>query len=87
MLVLGLKIGGALLALGVGVWLGRPGRYTQTVDDIAQIMASGGARRRKVKRRFTPLAWMQRNISARSSRNMRSGRSGSGFRLESPKDR
>ena len=87
MLELTLKIGGVLLALGVGVWLGMPGRYTQSVDDIDQVMASGGARRRKVKRRFTPLAWLQRSISARSPRNIRSGRRGSGFRLDSPDDR
>ncbi len=87
MLELTLKIGGVLIALGVGVWLGMPGRYTQSLDDIDQVMDSGGARRRKVKRRFTPLAWLQRSISARSARNIRSGRRASGFSLESPEDR
>ncbi len=88
MLGLSLKIGGALLALALGIWMGMPGRYTQSIDDIEQVMASGGARRRKVKRRFTPLAWLQRNLSARGPRDVQSerGRSG-GFRLESPEDR
>ena len=87
MLGLSLKIAGALLALALGVWLGMPGRYTQSVDDIEQVMASGGGRRRKVKRRFTPLAWLQRNPSASRARGRKSerGRSG-GFRLESPED-
>ncbi len=88
MLGLALKIGGALLALALGLWLGMPGRYTQSIDDIGKVMASGGARRRKVRRSFTPLAWLQRNLSARGARHRDSerGRSG-GFRLESPEDR
>jgi len=89
MLGLSLKIGGALLALALGIWLGMPGRYTQSVDDIEQVMASGGARRRKVKRSFTPLAWLQRSPFARGMRDRKiereRGRSG-GFRLESPED-
>jgi len=85
MLGLSLKIGGALLALALGIWMGMPGRYTQSIDDIEQIMASGGARHRKVKRRFTPLAWLQRNPTARGARDRKSEQSGSGgFRLESP---
>ncbi len=82
MLGLTLKISLALLALGVGVYLGMPGRYTQTPEDIGRVMDQGGARRRKVKRVFTPLAWIQRRASARSSRPTRKG-----FRLESPDDR
>lgn len=75
--------------LGVGIWLGMPGRYTQSVDDIEQIMESGGRRRRKTKRVFTPLAWMQRKISSTSSpsRDRRKGRGRSGFKLESPEER
>ena len=84
MLGMTLKIGGALLALAIGVWLGLPGRYTQTADDIEQVMARGGGRRRKVKVRFTPLAWLQRKASARGAR---SGSARSGFKLESPDER
>ncbi len=46
-------------------------------------MERGGGKRRKVKRVFTPLAWVQRQASARSSRS----RGRSGFRMESPDDR
>jgi hypothetical protein len=78
-----LKVVGAILALGVGIWLGMPGRYTQSADEIEQVMTSGGGRRRKVKRRFTPLAWVQRKASPRGDH----GRTRPGFRIESPDDR
>ena len=87
MLGLIIKIVLALAALSVGVWLGLPGRYTQTPDDIERIMEQGGARRRKVKRVFTPLAWIQRQASARSSRRQGRGRATSRFKLESPDER
>jgi hypothetical protein len=81
----------ALVGLAVGVWLGMPGRYTQTPDEIEKIMESGGTRRRKTRRVFTPLAWMQRRASAKSgpSRDRRRarGRRRSGFSLESPDER
>ena len=85
MLGLTIKIGLALLALLYGVYLGLPGRYTQSVEEIDQIMERGGGRRRRVKQRFTPLAWLQRRASARRASSRRSGRGG--FRLESPEDR
>jgi hypothetical protein len=78
-----LKIGLAVLALLAGIWMGLPGRYTQTPEDIDAIMESGGSRRRKVRRVFTPLAWMQRKVSARTERRPRRR----GFTLESPEDR
>lgn len=81
MLGLLLKILVALAALAMGVWMGLPGRYTQSADDIEEVMASGQGRRRKVKRTFTPLAWLQRKASASGSRDRR------GFKLESPDDR
>ncbi len=80
----------ALVGLGLGIWLGMPGRYTQSVDDIEKVMDAGGGRRKKVKRVFTPMAWMQRNVSSKStpSRGRRSARGrGSGFKLESPEER
>ncbi len=82
-----LMVLGGVVALGFGVWVGMPGRYTQTPDDIDSIMLSGVGRRRKTKPRFTPLAWMQRSISVRGSRGFRKGRRGSGFRVERPDDR
>ena len=77
-----LMVLGALAALALGIWLGLPGRYSQTHEEIDQIMEAGGGRRRRTKRVFTPLAWMQRRADARSS-----ARRGSGFKLESPDDR
>lgn len=78
----------AVVSLAIGIWLGMPARYSQTPDDIAQIMESGEIRRRKPRRRFTPLAWLQRKASAKSgpSRQRRSGRGRSGFKLEAPED-
>lgn len=78
---------GALLALGLGVWLGMPGRYTQSVDDIEKVMDAGGARRRKAKKMFSPVAWMQRKAVPRGSIDLRKGRGGSGFRIDKPEDR
>lgn len=80
-----IKVALAVGALAWGVWLGLPGRYRQTADDIEQVMDRGGGRQRKVRRRFTPLAWMQRNLSARSGGGQQRGRSG--FKLESPDER
>jgi hypothetical protein len=76
-----LKIGGALVALVWGVWMGLPGRYTQSVEEIEKVMEAGGGRRRTVKRVFTPLSWVTRNADSGSRRGARR------FRLQSPKDR
>ena len=78
-----------VLGLGIGIWLGMPGRYTQTPDEIERIMESGSRRRRKAKRIFTPLAWMQRQISTSGPSADRRKKRGSrsGFKLESPEDR
>jgi hypothetical protein len=75
-----LKIVGAVLALAVGIWLGLPGRYSQSTQDLERTMDSGLGRTRKVKRHFTPFAWMQRKAPARSRRPQ----ARRGFRLESP---
>ncbi|MDX1492681.1 MAG: hypothetical protein R3253_01305 [Longimicrobiales bacterium] len=79
-----------VVGLAIGIWLGMPGRYTQTPEEIQRIMESGGARRRKTKRIFTPLAWMQRQISTSgpsAERRKRRGGGRSGFKLENPEDR
>jgi len=78
-----LKILGAVAALALGVWLGLPGRYEADLEEIERTMALGTGRTRKVKRRFTPLAWLQRQLSPRGG----SGHRRRGFRLESPDDR
>jgi len=59
--MLWLKILGALLALALGIWLGLPGRFDQSHSDIEELMDQPGTRRqKKVKRHFTPMAWLQR---------------------------
>ncbi len=77
-----LKIIIGLAALGLGIWLGLPGRYTQTPEDIEQEMKwrKGGTYR--VKRVFTPLAWLRRKPQARGDHT----RHRSSFHLESPDD-
>ena len=87
---LGLLILTGILGLALGIWLGMPGRYRQTPEEIERIMESGGARRRKTKRIFTPMAWIQRNVSSSSSpsRDRRKSRGRrSGFSLESPEEK
>ncbi len=84
---LALEILGALLALGVGVWLGLPGRYQQSADDIEEMMAQGGSHRRKARRVVTPLAWLQRRLEpSRTHHGGSRGRQRGSFKLESPED-
>ncbi len=83
-MILALKILGAVAALALGIWLGLPGRYSQNLEDIEQVMDQGGARRKKVKRRFTAVAWMYRQISSSGRRGHQRRR---GFNIESPDDR
>jgi len=81
--MLTLKILGAVVALGVGIWLGLPGRFEQTPEEIERTMELGIGRRKKVKRHFTPLAWINRQVGVRRGQPKRRG----GFTLESPEDR
>jgi hypothetical protein len=80
-----LMVVGALIALGYGIWLGLPGRFSQSADEIEQVMAAGGARRKKTKRVFTPIAWLQRRADARGSIDRR--RKGESFKMKAPDDR
>lgn len=77
-----LYILGGVAALGLGIWLGLPGRYERDLDEIDRVMDEGGGRRRKVKRHFTPMAWMKRNVSVNTP-----SRSGRRFTVENPDDR
>lgn len=81
--MLALKIFGALAAVAVGVWLGLPGRYDQSLEDVERNMVLGTGKTRKVKRHFTPLAWLQRKLSPRGSSAPRRR----GFQLEHPDER
>jgi len=75
-----------IAGLAVGIWLGLPGRYDQTPEDIERLMArGGGSRRRRAKREISPLAWIQRKLSASGIPRQPSRRKG--FRLESPEKR
>lgn len=80
------KIIGAVLALGIGIYLGMPGRDDRSIEEIEEIMASGTARRKTVKKRFTPMAWMKRQTSVRT-RGSAGNRQGRGFSLDSPDER
>ena len=55
-----IKILLAIAALALGVWLGLPGRYTQTPEELDDAMRRGGARRNQVRRHFTPLDWLRK---------------------------
>lgn len=79
----------ALVGLGIGLWFGMPGRFSQTPDDIEHIMKTGVGRRVRRKKTFSPIAWMQRRVSAKdtASRGRRGGRGRAGFKLEAPDER
>ncbi len=77
-----LKILVALAAVGFGVWLGLPGRYDQTLEDIERNIELG-RETQKAHRHFTPLAWIQRHVTARGQ--VRKPRHA--FRMEHPEDR
>jgi hypothetical protein len=77
-----LKILVAVAAVGLGIWLGLPGRYEQTLEELEHNMESGRDTQR-AQRHFTPLAWLQRK--ATTSGVLRRPRQA--FRMESPEDR
>ncbi len=79
-------VGAGLLAFAWGIWVGRPRRYTQSLEEIDKVMDAGGRRRPRSKQQLSPLAWLHRNVSARGSLDLRKGRGGSGFRIEAPDD-
>jgi hypothetical protein len=76
-----------VVGLAIGLWLGMPGRYSQTPEEIERIMAAGGGRRRKTKRVFTPMAWLQRRADAGVAKDRRRRTGRSGLKLERPDDR
>lgn len=66
-----LKILLGVVAVGVGFWLGLPGRYEQTPDEIEKAMDRGGAKRNQVKKVFTPLDWMRKERRGSERRRQR----------------
>lgn len=77
-----LKILIGLAAVGIGVWLGLPGKYEQTPEDIARLMERGGSRRNQVKRVFTPLDWLRKDRKGSDRRREMEQRR---FRTAAPK--
>lgn len=80
-----LKILAGLAAVGLGIWLGLPGRYEARYDEIDRSLASPYGKSRRTKRHFTPLAWLQRNVKV--SRGRPPKRTRGTFQLERPDDR
>jgi hypothetical protein len=74
----------AIVGLLAGIWLGLPGRYEQTPEDIEKIMERGGGRTKKVKRVFTPMAWVERRLPAALRPRQRTRQT---FKLRSPRER
>lgn len=77
-----LKILGALAALGLGLYLGRPGQYREDPEEMEKAL-SGHGRTKRVKRHFTPLGWL-RTTDERSSHIRRRGAPTRRFDLYSP---
>lgn len=62
-----LLVAGGIVCFGIGLWIARPlpGRLR---EDAEQLMTSGAGRRMRVRRSFTPVAWLQRNVKIGGSR-------------------
>ena len=56
-----------LLAVGLGIYLGRPRRYTRPLDEVDKAFEEGRGRKEWTKRHFTPLDLL-RNKSKGSER-------------------
>jgi hypothetical protein len=80
-----LKIVGAVVALGIGLYLGLSGQYRPDPRELDEALGPGG-RTRKVKRRFTIFGWM-RMPEERSSHQRRRRSSGRHFDLVPPNPR
>lgn len=70
-----LKILGGLVALGLGLWLGKAGSYQRPQAEVDQALGRGGPRH-YTKRSFTPLDLLRKKTRA-------SNRAGT-FQLKDP---
>jgi len=77
-----LKVLGALVALGIGIYLGTAGQYRPDPEELDQALGPGG-RSRRVRRRFTLFGWM-RIPEERSSHRWRRRPSDRRFDLIAP---
>ncbi len=81
------KILGGLLALGIGLYIGLPGRYESDPEELDRALGPGG-RTRTVRRAFTPLGWLRQTQERGShSRRMRSSGRFSLVAPERPEDK
>lgn len=78
-----LKIVGGVVALLVGIWLGLPGRYDPSEEELDRALSNPRARSKLTKRHFTPLDWFRKETRG-SERRMDQGRR---FRTAAPKTR
>ena len=69
-----LKILGAIAALMFGIWLGRAGTYTRTIEDVDEALGKGNPRN-YTKRHFTPLDLL---------RKAKASNRGASFKLKDP---
>jgi hypothetical protein len=77
--VLFLKILGGVLALALGLYLGRSGSYRPDPEEIERAL-DGQGQTNKAARHFTPLGWLNRKQEA-SLRERLGGRRGRGGRF------
>lgn len=86
-MVLFLKILGGILALGIGLYLGRGGRYRPDYEEIDRALGASGVSHR-AKRHFTPLGWLRMGADRPSRvRRMNRGNPSGRFKLAAPESK
>ena len=76
-----LKILAGVVAIGVGVYLGRPRRYDRSQDEVERALQSNRTRRQWTKRHFTPLDMLRKSSRGSVRRRAEQGR----FQTVAPK--
>lgn len=69
--MLALQILGALVALAVGIYLGMPGRFDQSMDEIEDRLSEPGSRHNRAQRHFTFINALARDTRERGSERRR----------------
>lgn len=60
-----------VLALALGIWLGLPGRYEQTHQELDEAMRRPGGRPNKARRHFMVLDWLRNERRGSERRRQR----------------
>jgi hypothetical protein len=60
-----------VVAVGVGVWLGLPGKYDQSLDDIDERLIEPGKKHGKVKKSLTFINLLKKEERGSSRRRSR----------------